>query len=285
MVQLILLLKKSVSWLLVIVSFCGSLFIGQPKEKPENMELKSTYSYALNDGMGMAQGIATDGKYFYHFGAVKPVNYNAITKTDVKTGEIVDVNEMCIPPYLMNKGYNHLGDGCCYNGKLYIGCEDKNFENPAVMIYDAETLKFIESKVIPAECKGDGHLSWCTVNDDVLYFSSFSFVTEIKMLDINDNCSYIGSISIDKMIHSIQGGDIVDGTLYLSSDDGERFKPTYAIDLATGKTDVFCMRDSGSDSIEAEGMTACLFDDGTLFHYVDAITTIYIRNYSADLNK
>ncbi len=283
MASVILFIKKSVSWILVLVSFFGSFFTGKPQEKIEGFELVKSYEYSLDKGMSFAQGIATDGEYFYGFGAIKVANYNAITKIDAKTGEIVAMNEMCIPPYLMNKGYSHLGDGCCYKGKLYIGCEDRNFENPAVMIYDAETLEFIESKIIPAECKGDGHLPWCTVCDDVLYFCSFSFVEEIKMLDINDNCSYIGSIPIDTMLHCVQGGDIVDGILYLSSDDGEQYKPTYKIDLATGKTETFCTRDTGSKSTEAEGLTVYPFDDGTNFHYVDCTTTITVRNYKVDM--
>ncbi len=283
MAKIILFIKKSVSWILVLISLIGSLFVGEPLEKTDDYQLIDSFTFTYADGMSFGQGVATDGEYFYGFGAVKVVGYNAITKIDAETGEIVAKNEMCIPPYLMNKGYSHLGDGCCYKGRLYIGCEDRNFENPAVMIYDAETLKFIESKVIPAECKGDGHLPWCTVYNDVLYFCSFSFVEEIKMLDINDNMSYIGSIPIDTMLACVQGGDIVDNILYLSTDDGEKDKPTYAIDLETGKTELMFMRDTGSKITEAEGLTVYPFEDGSNFHYVDCTTSISIRNYKVDL--
>ena len=280
---LVLTLKRSVSWILVLVSVIGSIFIGKPTENIDGFELVNTYSYNYNKGMSFGQGIATDGKYFYGFGAIKVVGYNSITKIDAKTGKIVDMNEMCIPKGLMRKGYSHLGDGCYYKGKLYIGCEDNGFKSPAVMIYDAETLDFIECREIPAECRGDAHLPWCTVCDDILYFCSFSYVTEIKMLDINKDFAYCGSIPIDTMLHCVQGGDIVDGILYLSSDDGDRYKPTYTIDLATGKTEVFCMRDSGSKMTEAEGLTVYPFEDGTNFHYVDCTMKVNIRNYNVNI--
>lgn len=283
MSAIILILKKSISWILVLVSLIGSIFTGKPLEKFDNFELVNSYSYTYNKGMSFAQGIATDGRYFYGFGAIKAVGYNAVTKIDAETGRIVDMNEMCIPKELVKEGYSHLGDGCYYKGKLYIGCEDKNFENPAVMIYDAETLDFVDCKKIPDECKGDRHLPWCTVNNDILYFCSFSFVEEIKMLDLNNDFAYCGSIPVDTMIHCVQGGDIVDGILYLSSDDGGKEKPTYAIDLSTGKVELFCMRDTGSKMTEAEGLTVYPFEDGTNFHYVDCTMKINIRNYKVDL--
>lgn len=245
-----------------------------------DIKLINDFSYDLSDGVCFGQGITTDGKYFYGFGALKVADFNCVVKIDAKTGAIVNRNEMCIPHELMLKGYSHLGDGCCYNGKLYVACEDFGFRNPAIFVYDADTLQFVEYRVIPSECSGDRHVPWCTIKDDILYFTQFNNVCEIKMLDMNDGFRYKGSIYIDKTLFKVQGGDFYDGKLYLATDDGDKQKPAYKIDIEKGTCEEYFLRSTGKRNTEAEGMTVCEFENGSLFHLIDVGTSVHIRSYA-----
>lgn len=279
MSNLILAFKKSISWILVLVSAIGSAFTGTIDAISDKIEMVENYVFSLDLGFSLSQGIATDGEYFYGFGAIKPLSYNGLCKIDADTGRIVDRNEMCIPLELMKKGYCHLGDGCYLDGKLYVACEDRKFEAPAILIYDAETLDYLDYMLIPEEVKGDGHLPWCTISDGILYFTPFDDVTQIFMLDVADDLSYLGALPLTQTLQNVQGGDVYEGTVYLTSDDGKREKPIYTVDLADGATQLYCMRKMGNKFSEAEGMTVYPFADGTLFHFVDVTLSVHIRSY------
>lgn len=273
------LFRKAASPLLSMVSKAGDEKCGEPSVIEGDIKLTNDFSYDLSDGVCFGQGITTDGRYFYGFGALKFADFNCVVKIDAKTGKIVNLNEMCIPHDLMLKGYSHLGDGCCYKGKLYVACEDFGFRNPAIFVYDADTLQFVEYRVIPAECKGDRHVPWCTIKDDILYFTQFDNVNEIRMLDMNDGFRYIGSVRIDMKLFKVQGGDFYNGKLYLATDDGDKEKPAYEINIETGECRRCFLRGTGNLNTEAEGMTVCKFENGSLFHLIDVGTSVHIRSY------
>lgn len=279
MKDIILAFKKSISWVLVLVSMIGSTFTGTIDVIADKIEMVENLVFTLDKGMSFGQGIATDGEFFYGFGAIKFIAYNALTKIDADTGRIVKHNEMCIPLELMKEGYCHLGDGCYEDGKLYVACEDKDFKAPAIFIYDAETLRYLDCMRIPDEVKGDGHLPWCTIHDGVLYFSSFDNVTQIHLLDVENNLAVLGTLPLNTALQNVQGGDVYEGTLYLTSDAGKREKPIYTVNLANGDTELYCMRKMGNKFSEAEGMTVYPFADGTLFHFVDVTLSVHIRSY------
>ncbi len=117
------------------------------------MEIANTLEYTYADGVSFCQGLATDGKIFYGIGCYKFLDYNAITKIDIETGEIIKRREMCLPKDLLLKGYSHLGDGCLYEGKLYIALEDFGFRHPGVIVYDPVTLEAVDFHSLPEEQK------------------------------------------------------------------------------------------------------------------------------------
>lgn len=278
--QIALFVRKAISVLMSAIAAIGALFTGTPTVEQGNIKLVNEYSYSLDDGISLGQGITTDGTYFYGFGALKVAGYCGIAKIDAKTGEIVNNSEYCIPKDIMLKGYTHFGDGSYYEGRLYIACEDIGFRNPAVFVYDAETLEFIEYRQVPENVLKDAHLPWCVVNNGVVYMSEFDNVDEIKMLRLSD-FSYIGSIKLDMTLQHVQGGDIYGGTLYLSSNDGNKVKPTYAVDLATGSTKVSFVRGTGKTDTEAEGLAVYPFEDGSLFHIIDVGASVSLRSYAS----
>ena len=148
-------MEKAAAWIrrcfsvfFAVVACIGGAVSGEASIKTGNMEIARTLEFSYADGVSFCQGLAMDGKTFYGIGAVKFLNYNAITKIDIETGEIIERREMCLPKELMKKGYSHLGDGCIYQGKLYIALEDFGFRHPGVIVYDPVTLEAVDSVIL-----------------------------------------------------------------------------------------------------------------------------------------
>ena len=245
------------------------------------LELKQEFAYPYSDGAAFCQGIATDGVYLYGTGCIKYLNYNAIVKIDAATGAILKFNDMCLPAAVVKKGYSHLGDCAYHDGKIYAACEAFFFKNPAIMVFDAETLGFIEYHVLPEEGQGNGHIPWVCVRDGVIYYTQARQVDEVRMLRLSD-FTYLGAIKLDRTVTKITGGDILNGTLYLSSDEGSEEKTTWAVDLATGETTAAFVRNMGNAITEAEGIAILDSEAGAAFLYLDVAyySKAMIRTYA-----
>ena len=253
----------------------------QPSVQTGELVFLQEKAYPFGEGAAFCQGIAADETFFYGTGCIKYLDYNAIVKIDAKTGEILQYNDMCLPAEVMRMGYSHLGDCACANGRIYAACEAFFFINPAVMVFDADSLRFTEYHVLPEEGRGNGHIPWVCVDGDTLYYSQARNVDEIRMLDLRD-FSYKGSVKLDTTITKVTGGDILDGTLYLSSNSDGSKKITYGIDLSTGRTAVCFVRDTGSVLTEAEGLAVSKNENQILFHYLDVVqgAKTSIRTYA-----
>ena len=235
-----------------------------------DMRLCNEYGYLYSEGAAFCQGLATDGEYFYGTGCIKYIGYNAIVKIDAASGEIVLRNDTCLPAEVAAKGYSHLGDCAYHDGKIYAACEAFFFRDPAVMVFDAASLEFIEYHVLPAEGQGSGHFPWLCIKDGTVYYTQSRDVDEVRMLDLAD-FSYKGSIAMDKTVTKITGGDILDNALYLASNTSGSGKITYSVDLATGETKEAFVRETGNPLFEAEGLCIEQGGAGALFHYVDVV--------------
>ncbi len=140
-----------------------------------------------------------------------------------------------IPPELA-MDYDHLGDLDFYNGYLFVGLENSDDNRTArIACFDAETLNFIGSDVVPEQ---DGHASWCAVNtvDGYLYSSAFNNVTQLFAyqftISINSfNLSLIKTVALHKeneepfVLSGIQGGVFIteneETYLFLTSEEYE----------------------------------------------------------------
>ena len=264
--------------LFALVAWIGGLVSGEPSVSAGNMEIARTLEFSYADGVSFCQGLATDGKTFYGVGAVKFLNYNAITKIDIQSGEIIGRREMCLPADLMRKGYAHLGDGCLYEGRLYLALEDFGFRHPGVIVYDPDTLEALDFHTLPDEGRGNGRIPWCVIKDDVLYYSQSNDVDEIRMLDLRDY-SYLGALQIDETLFKVQGGEFCDDTLYLVTNSGFREKTMHAVDLRTGHVETVFVRCTGRLDAEGEGIAICPLADGSLFHIIDVGAKVRITSY------
>ena len=272
-------LQQLFATLMAVVAFFGGLFSSGTQVVKGDIQLAAEHSYNFDTGISFGQGITTDGEYFYGFGAFKLASYCSIAKIDVETGEVVNQADFCVPKELALKGYDHFGDGDYDNGKLYVACEDLFFTAPAVMVYDAETLEYLDCYIVPEEGVGDAHIPWCLVKDGVIYYSQFDNVTEIRMISVEDG-SYLGAVQIDDELFDVQGGDFDGNYLYLATNRGDgKVRKTYRIDMTTGDCELVFERDLGIATAEAEGLCIYEFDNGTKFHYVDIDGQINIRSY------
>ncbi len=274
-------LRKSVYLLFAALFALNGAFSSAPCVTSGALTPEKEFEYLYSEGAAFCQGITTDGAYYYGTGCIKFLNYNAIVKIDAKSGKIVKCNDMCLPAGIISKGYSHLGDCAYYDGKIYCACEAFMFKNPAIMVFDADTLEYIEYHILPAEGHGNGHFPWLCVKNGVIYYTQAREVDEIRMLNLSD-FSYKGSIKIDRVITKITGGDILGNTLYLSSNSDGREKITYSVDLGTGKTLEAFSRDTGDDTAEAEGLSIYKKDSTVFFVYNDVhfASKTVIRTYS-----
>ncbi len=270
--------RRSLTVLFAMVAWLGGSISGEPYIRSGNMEIARTLEFTYADGVSFCQGLATDGTYFYGIGAYKFLDYNAITKIDIATGEIVERREMCLPKDLLLKGYSHLGDGCLYEGRLYIALEDFGFRHPGVIVYDPATLEALDFHTLPDEGRGNGRIPWCVIKDDVLYYSQSNDVDEIRMLDLRDY-SYLGALKIDTTLFKVQGGEIYNDTLYMVTNSGLRDKTMYAVDLQTGHVEPVFVRCTGRLDAEGEGIAICPLEDGSLFHIIDVGSKVRITSY------
>ena len=260
--------------------FLLSGLTASPPAAVDGLALENEFAYPYSEGAAFCQGLATDGEYFYGTGCIKFLNYNAIVRIDARTGEIDLCNDLCLPADVIAKGYSHLGDCAYHDGRIYAACEAFLFKDPAVMVFDAESLAFLEYHVLPPEGQGNGHFPWLCIRDDTIYYTQAREVDEIRMLNLSDY-SYKGSIKLDQTLTKITGGDLLGDVLYLSSNSDGREKVIYAVDLHTGETQEAFVRDTGSGATEAEGLCISRTDGAAYLHCTDVpfVSRTVIRTY------
>ena len=120
------------------------------------------------------------------------------------------------------------------------------------------------------------------MNNGVIYYTQARDVNEVRMLRADD-FSYLGAVKTDRTVTKITGGDVWNGVLYLSSNDGTNEKTVYAVDIATGKTETAFVRDMGNAFTEAEGLAVRDTGSGVLFCFLDVpfASRTVIRTYRA----
>ena len=90
----------------------------------------------ISRNTGMAQGYTTDGTYHYVISTT-----SLIKCLDNAGWTVIATNST---PFAGLTGYSHLGDGCYYNGKLYVAGEYYNscadFSSQSIFVFNASDL-------------------------------------------------------------------------------------------------------------------------------------------------
>jgi len=234
--------------------------------------------------MFAGQGITTDGEFYYTSGAMTAVKMTGLAKWDTKTFKRLGVNFQAIPDYFVkNYESDHIGDISYYNGFIYAAVEDVKEIHPFILLYDAQTLEYANiCYELGTEHLPDG-VPWCAVDAQrqLLYCSPFRDVTEIVAFNLSD-MSFSHTIELSQEITRIQGGEVYDGTLYLSYDAAESVnEAVYAVNPDNGNVETAFERYLNGYDNEAEGMTVYPMADGSLFHILDydKLLSVNIRHY------
>jgi hypothetical protein len=199
------------------------------------------------------QGLARDGDTWLF------TTDNAIFRT---AGGFAETQSKlpAIPDPLKARGYNHIGDGDIADGVLWVPLEteDKTAGRQVTARYDASTLDFIDSFEVPQH-----HNSFVTVDPDGVVWSTdqFSDDTLVRYKIDGTTAQPLEPLKMDRMLQNIQGGDIADGAMWLSTDDDHN--GIYRVDLETGKvTDLGSIGHSPDG--EGEGIDATDLPSGLL---------------------
>lgn len=261
-----MLIKKIVSLFLCLsLSFIAAIDNGG-ENTLENAEYLGSKYFAGSDARCSTQGITNDGTYYYTTGAVVALGFNGLEKIDMETGEVVLQNTNAMPKQLKKQSFNHLG-GCTYfEGKIYVAVEDIMRKHPCIAVFSAETLQFTgEYKILGDEIQPNGNLPWCAVDEEnrILYTGVSRGGEFVNALDI-DTLELIEKRPIEHSLYRVQGAEFYDGLLYISCNDETKVKHVYAVDPESGEIQTVLERKSGTNSVEAEGITVRTDEDGSL---------------------
>lgn len=257
--------------------------IGVPSTSPKT-ELVSTDQVLLEKALIAGQGITTDGEYYYTSGSMTFLKATGLAKWSADDFSLVKSRHSVIPDEYADKySSNHVGGISYYNGLIYAAVENKGKDHPLVITYDCESLEAVNVYEMPNDVLPNG-IPWCAVDSQngYLYCSPFRNVTKIAAFDL-ETMTFSHYIELSEEITSIQGGEVYQDCLYLSSDNGENTDTVYCIDVFGGETKVLFERTlPGLAGNEAEGMTVYPMADGSLYHIIDydKAVGISIRHYA-----
>ncbi|MGN0543297.1 MAG: hypothetical protein ACI4JG_07590 [Acutalibacteraceae bacterium] len=260
----------SLSWLVLLLNAAET-----PKEN--FFEPVSTQTFVLTDALRRAQGITTDGTYYYFSSNI------GLLKTELDGVTVVKQNTLAIPYELLKLGCKHIGGISYYNGKIYAPVEDsKVFENLYICTFDSQTLELIDYYALPLETQENG-VPWCVANPDegVIYTARRDYPEELNVYDA-ESLELIGKIPLSETPHKVQGGEMHNGILYLSVSRNEQ--SVFAVNPKTGQVQVAFERNLPEGS-EGEGMTVFAAEDGSLFHVMDICSVrlgTHLRHYAFD---
>lgn len=217
-----------------------------------------------------AQGVTTDGEYWYFSGKTSLVKIGFDNQT------VYAYNYKALTDEIVEKyGSKHIGGISYYNGLIYASLEDsKKWNHPVIALYDAKTLKFTgEAHEMPTEYLSRG-IPWVAVDaENKLLYSSYSKTAEVICCFDLETFEYVGRLQLSVPIDAIQGGDVYGGKLFVGSNDKTR--AVYSIDVKSGKVEklfdriMYQWKWIDNFGGEGEDVTVYPMEDGTVIHALD----------------
>ncbi len=180
-----------------------------------------------------------------------------------------------IPPDWVARGFDHVGDPDVYAGFLYAPLEQPDYERgeQATARYDPVTLAFVDATTVPQH-----ENSFVTVDGDGVAYSMDRFGGDaLVRYDVDAGWKPLDPIRLSRTVERVQGGDVVGGIAWLSTDDDDN--GIYRVDLASGKVDQ--VGSAGHLDGEGEGIDATELTSGTIHTLtVDAaITPVWLGHF------
>jgi hypothetical protein len=168
---------------------------------------------------GCHQGYATDGTSHFLFDT-----HRILKRADDATWHITGVNDT---PFEGLTGFDHVGDGDYFEGKLYAPVEHytscANDSSPAVFIFDATTL--VRTGVIDLPIAQE--VSGVAVRPESreLWVSSYCDGNQLWIYDV-DTFELKRTLALRPALKNVQGLAHHDGIFYASQNDGTLMRVT-----------------------------------------------------------
>jgi hypothetical protein len=183
---------------------------------------------------------------------------NALFRTDDELVETAQVTP-AIPPELAARGYDHVGDIDVVDDVLYAPLEQPDYSVGTQLMarYDAGTLAFRDAVEVDQH-----HNSFVTVDPETgIAYSMDEFGGRALLrYDTGRGWRPLAPLRMSAHVDRVQGGDVVDGAVWLSTDD--ETDGVYRVDLETG--DVLSLGSIGRVDGEGEGIDATRLPRGDL---------------------
>ena len=267
--------------------------------EPWIMVEKKTFTGDVDTYRG--QGVTTDGTNWYFSGT------NALERTDLNFNPTLRrspaiASALANPSAAAPKGLNHIGDIDYANGLLYISLDSSQrdpvtggrYNTPVFAIYDASDMTYTGKSFALNPPHGTQDIaSWVAVDakNGLGYGMAYDNATEIAVYNLSD-WSFKKYIPLSQTIDQAQGGKLLGGWMYFSTDNDSKF--IYRANLATGQVETLGNLKVNFDQ-EVEGLSLAQTKDGWSLYVLnreqltpDADETIgfyrYLRPYGNALS-
>jgi Ca2+-binding RTX toxin-like protein len=203
-----------------------------------------------------------------------------------------------IPPELAAMGLDHIGDIDYADGKLYVALDNSelDYSTGYVAIFDAKTLEYTGELYGLTGAPSNPHhdvASWVAVDAQagLGYGKEYQSGNTINVYNLSD-WSFKDTITMDKNLVNIQGAKVLNGMMYMSSDNDTQ--SVYSLDMATGHvTELFHLPVPANVDTEVEGIEAKLNADGNVELTVeliiepkgDSVADDYVRVFTYTLDN
>jgi outer membrane autotransporter protein len=190
------------------------------------------------------QGVTTDGKNWYFSGT------NILERTDMGYNRNLLVapaipTALEIPSELSSLGLNHIGDIDYADGFLYVSLDTSKrdpitggkYDHPVFAVFRASDLSWTGQAFSLNPPHGTHDIaSWVAVDakNGVGYGMAYEYATEIAVYNLSD-WSFKEYIPLTQTITAAQGGKILDGWMYFSTDYDD--KTIFRANLTTGEVE------------------------------------------------
>ncbi len=191
------------------------------------------------------QGVTTDGTNWYFSGT------NILERTDKNYNPSLTVAPaiplaLQLPSEFSSLGLNHIGDIDYADGLLYISLDTSKrdpitggkYDHPVFAVYRASDLSFTGQAFSLNPPNGTHDIaSWVAVDakNGLGYGMAYENATEIAVYNLSD-WSFKEYIPLTQTIDQAQGGKLLDGWMYFSTDNDE--KTIYRANLKTGEVEI-----------------------------------------------
>lgn len=203
-----------------------------------------------------------------------------------------------IPDSLAAMGLDHIGDIDYANGKLYVALDNSevDYTTGYVAVFNASDLSYTGTLYSLTGAPSNPHndvASFVAVDADagLGYGKEYQSGNTINVYNLSD-WSFKQTITMDMNLDHIQGAKVLDGMMYMSSDNSTQ--SVYSLDMATGHvTELFRLPSPANVETEVEGIEAKKNADGNVELTVelviepngDTVADDYVRVFTYTLDS